>query len=34
MIMIPYRYGITGKSFADLAAESKEYVEKILKSLE
>jgi len=33
MIMIPYRYGITGQSFVDLAAESKEYVEKILKSL-
>lgn len=30
IIMIAYRYGITGKSFVDLAVESKEYVEKIL----
>jgi sugar phosphate isomerase/epimerase len=34
MIMIPYRYGITGKSFVDLAVESKEYVERILEPLE
>jgi myo-inositol catabolism protein IolH len=33
MIMIAYRYGITGKSFVDLASESKEYVEKILDSM-
>jgi myo-inositol catabolism protein IolH len=30
VIMIAYRYGISGKSFVDLAVESKEYVEKIL----
>ncbi len=29
IIMIAYRYGISGKSFVDLAVESKEYIEKI-----
>jgi len=33
IIMIAYRYGISGKSFVDLAADSKEYVEKILNTL-
>jgi sugar phosphate isomerase/epimerase len=30
MIMIPYRYGISDKSFIELASESKDYVERIL----
>ena len=29
IIMIAYRYGITGRSFVDLAVESKDYVEKV-----
>lgn len=33
VIMIAYRYGITGKSFVDLAVESKEYVENILDNM-
>jgi len=33
MIMIPYRYGISDKSFVDLASEAKQYVEDILRKI-
>ena len=33
MIMIPYRYGISDKSFVDLAVEAKQYVEAILRTI-
>jgi sugar phosphate isomerase/epimerase len=33
MIMIPYRYGISDKSFVELASDAKEYVERMLEKI-